>query len=54
MVDNPFNGRCIHGMKGAKFEKGTLLNRACEKCKKQHPSFFRVQDRQEEFVGSRS
>jgi len=29
---NPFNGRCIHGVEGARFELGKLVNPNCAHC----------------------
>jgi len=29
---NPFAGKCIHGVPGARFERGALTNDACGHC----------------------
>jgi len=30
--DNPFNGRCIHGVPGATIVRGKLTNSKCPRC----------------------
>ena len=31
-VPGPFTGKCIHGVPGARFERGALTNDACGHC----------------------